>query len=1240
MDVLDIKSKIIELGPGEFQNMCNEILYRKGYKNINQLGSHTLSNKTTKGTPDAFASDNGKYIAVEYTTQTDGLAGKIEDDINKCVQVFKIAKIDTKDTKIIYFHTSSNLKLEELKKIEKLCNDIGTNIKIYSIDEIAYLLKYEYATIAKDYLKIEVDTLQILQIEDFISQYNSNKLTIKINERLLYRDEEIDKSISIINNDNYIILSGSAGTGKTHFCVELCKRYKSINKNINVICIRNNNLQLYEDLQKYFKKNGEYLIFIDDANMLTNMSQFLDYIKIHQFKTLKVIMTVRDYAKSKVLNLLSKYYIIPKNIELKPLTDEQIKEILSSELGIKNSTYIEQIQKISLSNPRIAMMAGKVAKEKGFQEIISGEQIYDIYFKNVIDELMIQNENKIVKSAGLIAFLNGVNKTNEKFIELLEKVNISMNDFWDAIHILNDIEFVDVLNDKMTKISEQCLANYLLYLVFVKNRYISIKSIIEVTFNGPRERMIESLNTLTNIFYSKNTIDIVEDSIKDLWEDIKSGKNRDIDKQEFMDTFHALIPIEALNSISERINQKSAENIKLDINEIQNVKKEKNYSIENKELTRLIGYRDSEHFCMAVQLLFIFFKKKPILIKDIYFCVKNYISFRIDDIRNNYVVQNIFIDELIKQYKESNCEENIIILGLTILPIFLKTYGDYAENVNMKTMRICNYTLAEDEGLRKIRNKIFKFLLDVYDQHVNYRREIDDIFNNLYIREYKNKTLKEIMKNDLLYIEEFCKKVNKTNFSEVLVVNNILEELKTSKLSIDISEDIRNNKTYNLYKILKGKNKDYDGKIRQREIEKIIKNASIDEIREIFKNINEILSAVGENISDIKYGIDILFLEIFNNRPNDNIQIIQEFITSGAIIDIDFARAIEILYNEYEFDKLYKYISESNIKNKFCWRVACFSEIPTRNVNKKALDEWYKLIGEKIELPIVRNINLHFLKKYRSVDTDVFINTFKIINRVYNNDEQIIYTFTNLLFWRHNVENADFLISVFIKDISLLIDIYFKIYKIEQYFDYKGLYFNKILNIAEEKLLDEYIKFRMENSGYYSNDNEPIRHIWEMDIYDKVIDIFLSKIDNITVRHKRQYLLEGIFSEEDYSIEQDKWLEAYIEKNNTNIDKMEEIFNIISEFDEERRLKLIQKFLNVNSDFYVFDKITLISSSMSWSGSEIPIINNRINFYKKISDLLTDIKYLKHKIKIENRIDGLKKYKESIKEREFLDEYI
>lgn len=1239
MDVLDIKRKITGLGPGEFQNMCNEILYRQGYKNINQLGSHTLSNKTTKGTPDTFASDNGKYIAVEYTTQIDGLADKIKDDINKCVKVFERAKINDKNTEIIYFHTSSNLKLEEFNNIEKLCNDSGTNIKIYSIDEIAYLLKYEYVTIAKDYLKIEVDTLQILQIEDFINQYNANKLTVKINEKLLYRDEEIDKSISIINDVDYIILSGPAGTGKTHFCVELCKKYKDINKNINVVCIRNNNLQLYEDLQKYFKENEEYLIFIDDANMLTNIAQVLDYIKIHQFKTLKVIMTVRDYAKSKVLNLLSKYYIVPENIVLKPLTEEQIKEILSSELGIKNSTYIDQIQKISLSNPRIAMMAGKVAKEKGFKEIISGEQIYDVYFKNVIDELMIQNENKIVKSAGLIAFLNSVNRTNEKFKELLEKIDISMNDFWDAIQVLNGIEFVDVLNDKMTKISEQCLANYLLYLVFIKNKYISIKTIIEVTFNVSRERMIESLNTLINIFYSKNTIDVVEDSIKNLWEDIKAGKNKDIDEQEFLDTFHALLPIETLNSISERISQESIENIKLDINEIRNIKKEKNYSIENKELTRLIGYRDSEHFDMAVQLLFIFFKKKPSLMKDIYFCVKNYISFRINDIRNNYVVQNIFIDELIKQYKEPICEENIIILGLTILPIFLKTYGDYAENVNMKTMRICNYTLAEDEGLRKIRNKIFKFLLDVYDQHVNYRREIDNIFNDLYIREYKNRTLKEIMKNDLLYIEEFRKKVNETNFFEVLVVNNILEELKTNKLSIDISEDIKNNKIYNLYKILKGKNKDYDDKIRQREIRKIIKNATLDEIRKIFENINEILRAVEENVYDIKYGVDILFSEIFNNRQ-DKIQIIQEFITSGAKTDIDFSRAVEILYNEYEFDKLYKYIAESNIKNKFCWKVACFSEIPTKNIDQYALDEWYRLIGEKIELPIVRNINLHFLKKYISIDSNVFINTLKIINRVYDNDEQIIYTFTNLLFWRHNAENADFLISVFTNDISLLIDIYFKIYKIEQYFDYNGLYFNKILNIAEEKLLDEYIRFRMENSGYYNNHNETIRHIWNMNAYDKVIDIFLNKIDKITVRYKRQHLLEGIFSEEEYTIKQDKWIEEYIEKNNTDIDKMEEIFNIISEFDEERRLKFIQTFLNVNSDFYIFDKISLISSSMSWSGSEIPVIENRINFYKKVAEILTDIKYLKHRIKIENIINGLKKYKESTKEREFLDEYI
>lgn len=1240
MDVLDIKSKIIQLSPGEFQNMCNEILYRQGYKNINQLGSHTVSNKTTKGTPDTFARNEDKYIAVEYTTQTHEIADKIENDIYKCIKVFKDAKIDVKDTKIIYFHTSSNLKLEDFKRVEKNCDDIGTNIKIYSIDEIAYLLKYEYATIAKDYLKIEVDTLQILKIEDFISQYNSNKLTVKINKKLLYRDEELDKTINIINDVDYIILSGPAGTGKTHFCVELCKKYKSINKNINVICIRNNNLQLYEDLQKYFKEDEEYLIFIDDANMLTNIIQFLDYIKIHKFKTLKVIMTVRDYAKGKVLNLLSKYYIVPRNIELKPLTDEQIREILSSELGIKNLTYLEQIQKISLKNPRIAMMAGKVAKEKGFKEIISGEQIYDAYFKNVIDELMIQNENKILKSAGLIAFLNGINKTNERFKEILEKINISMNDFWDAIQILNGIEFVDVLNDKIAKISEQCLANYLLYLVFIKNKYISIKSIIELTFNISRERMIESLNTLTNIFYSKSTIDIIENSIKNLWEEIKSGKNKDIDKQEFMDTFHSLIPLETLHSISQRISQESIENIKLDISEVQNIKKGKNYSIQDKELTRMVGYRESEYFNLAIQLILMYFKKKPRLINDIYFYVENYVSYRINDIRNNYVVQNIFIDEFMKYYKDSSDDNNLIILGVTILPIFLKTYGDYVENVNIKTMRFCNYTLVENDGLRKIRNKIFEFLLDVYSKNKEYRKEINNILNRLYVREYKNKTIKEIMQNDLSYIEKFCKKIDKNNFFEVLVVNNISEELKTNKLGIDISEDIINNQIYNLYKILKGKNKDYDGKSRKKEIGQIIKNASLDEIKEIFENLKTIINSLEENISDIKYGVDILFSEIFENRQDDNVQIIQQFIISGAPIDIDFSSALKILYKKYKFEKLYKYISESNIKNKFCWKLACFSEIPTENINKRVLNEWYDLIKKKVELPIIRNVNLHFLKRYRIIDKDVFIHTFKIINEVYCHDEQMIYIFTNVLFWRHDAENADFLINVFSNNINMLIDLYFKVYKIEQYFDYKGLYFNKILNIAEEKLLDKYIRFRMDNNGYYSNDNEPIRHIWNSDFYEDVLDKFLIRISSITVMYKRQYLLEGIFSEEEYIHKQDKWMKEYIEKNNRDVDRMVEIFNIISEFKESRRLKFIQIFLNHNSDFSIFDKLSLTSSSMSWSGSEVPLIEDRINFYKKVEEFLKDIKYLRHRIKIENKINGLKKYKESIKEREFLDNYI
>lgn len=67
--------------------------------------------KTTLGTPDSyFVLPNEKYVFVEYTTQKQNLFKKIKEDLHKCLDIHKTKISHNEIEKIMYFHTSSNIK--------------------------------------------------------------------------------------------------------------------------------------------------------------------------------------------------------------------------------------------------------------------------------------------------------------------------------------------------------------------------------------------------------------------------------------------------------------------------------------------------------------------------------------------------------------------------------------------------------------------------------------------------------------------------------------------------------------------------------------------------------------------------------------------------------------------------------------------------------------------------------------------------------------------------------------------------------------------------------------------------------------------------------------------------------------------------------------------------------------------------------------------------------------------------
>ena len=152
------------------------------------------------------------------------------------------------------------------------------------------------------------------------------------------------------------------------------------------LCVKNKNLGIYEDLVSATEHPGKYLFFIDDANELADIKQILSYItKDYLGYDVKVIATVRDYAKAGVLTEVQDY-IEPSVVLIEPFSEEEISSFLEENLGIKNQDYIEKIVEIAEGNPRIAYMAGKLAiEEESLSAIYDVSQLYDAYYKRHVD---------------------------------------------------------------------------------------------------------------------------------------------------------------------------------------------------------------------------------------------------------------------------------------------------------------------------------------------------------------------------------------------------------------------------------------------------------------------------------------------------------------------------------------------------------------------------------------------------------------------------------------------------------------------------------------------------------------------------------------------------------------------------------------------------------------------------------------------------------------------------------------
>lgn len=1238
--VTEIENAIIQLSPGDFQKFCDSFLSKKGiYGVITGLGMKSGTAKTTKGNPDTyFRKENGKYVFAVYTHQQNNIFSKLKDDIYKCFDEDK-TKLPIDDIEeIISCHTSSNLLAGEDKALHDYCEQRGVKLSILSVDEIAQQVCNLYPSLASKYLGISLDTSQVLTVDEFMELYDANEMVAPINTIFYGRKEELQTLEDKLNAGKVVIVHGPAGTGKTRTVLETIRRYR-VKHDCEVLCVKNNNQPIQEDIVLRTEKPGDYLFFIDDANELVGLPNIVQYISKPGYNV-KVIMTVRDYAKNGVIRSVRKY-TDPELFLMSPFSDEDISSFLKINLGITNFMFVDQIIRLAEGNPRIAYMAGKIAVDtQSLAAIHDASEVYESYYEPILDS-RIGEDKKLRLSLGVVSFVHTVFMDKIDLLkDLLEIVDITEQEFRENIYRLSELEVLEIHMDSVVAITDQCLANYMMFYSVYRKKEISLAGLLDIGLRISKESVIRTVDTLLNIFSSNEIRDFVATEVGKVWNKYQNEENQHF--FEFVLIFHTFRPEEAFLLAKDKIDeiwQENVEDTRIDF------EKKSGFGIRNDSVLEMLsGYKYTTYIGTAIELLLKYIEKSKNCALEAYRYWKTEFDVDQDSFKYNFWGEKQ-ICEALRKYDGSN----LYVMRFMLAVIKRYMAFDFRPTTfgRGNTFKMYHIELANSGNVKSYRQICWEILISLSSVN-ELKSDIEDVLKQ-YSVSLRGANDSQVAEDDKVLVEKLVDSLNMTELRKAIIRRDLEYGWEMLGIQYIPENDTFSHEIWRIYSILEDgfiySGLDYEEylKFKEKDIKEFASRFAIEDIDKLILLTDQIIKEAKFYWGrDAEYTIINNFerlVEYIGNEPDKAERVLTKIMDSDAIIGFCPVNLFKVLFKDMSPKDLYRMIDSREFRDKNKWQYYYFYTIPENFVDNSIYGLLISFISDKSDKGITTSgyRNLRFLDKFLHIDDAIYVNISKRIFEKTEYSSLIVEMYFSFLFHK-NVFSPEEVWKLFQNDLDLLKDIYFYMISSNDMADLQGEFLVEFLR-RDESWLDrykEYVAKTLIDGDKY--ERYTFQALWNTEsyihYYDEIFKCILKQEDTLygwRLSEGVKSLLSHEQGQEIINQRQNEWIihTVNLYANNGNIVIL---FKAICGLDFEVRKRALIEFLRINDDYELFEKIPLDSDD--WGGSVDSIIlqlERKIEYLKSLLPELTGVKYLKHSKRVKDRIEM---WKEMIRQEE------